>query len=108
MRHGCVKTSQAFAGLRLAGKLGAPSLADAGVHAFSYLAQDRVFAGKIAKKCGLADFEGLDDVIDTCGFVSVLAKQADGSIDDLLAQARFFALAEAQVGWRFKCLGRRI
>jgi len=50
--------------------------------------------GKIAEKCGLADFQGMHDVIDTGIFVAALAKKMQRGFDDLLAEARFLTFAK--------------
>src|SRR5215475_13791806 len=59
------------------------------------LAQNGILARKVAEKCRLADFQGRDDVFHPRVLVTILAKQADRSVDNLLPQPRLFALAKS-------------
>src|SRR5205807_4052147 len=71
-------------------------LLDTAETAAADLAQHAIFAWKITEKGGLADFEDLDDVLDSGILVTVLAEQANRRVNNLLTQPRFFALTEAQ------------
>src|ERR1039457_7010498 len=88
----------------LARKLRTQPLADTGKPAFSHLAQNRILTGKIPEKGGLADFEHLHDVVDSGVLVSVLAKQLDRSIDNLLPQARLLPLPKPDLDLFSRCL----
>ncbi len=72
------------------------------------LPKHRIFAGKIAEKGWLADFQKLHDVFHPGVFVSALAEQSNRSINDLLSQPRLFALTETELlaGLRPPSLGR--
>jgi len=91
-----VEAAQMVGGGRLARKLVFQVVGDAGETTAADFAQNGVFAWEIAEKSRLADFEGLDDVVNACFFVTALAEQADGRIDDFLAEASFLAFAETE------------
>src|ERR1039458_32945 len=103
-RQGYVQPPQTLARPRLARKLRTQPLADTGKPAFSHLAQNRILTGKIPEKGGLADFEHLHDVVDSGVLVSVLAKQLDRSIDNLLPQARLLPLPKPDLDLFSRCL----
>ena len=67
----------------------------AGKSAAADFAQHGFFAGEIAEESGLADFERLHDVVNARLFVAALAKKMQSRFDDLLAEARFLAFAQA-------------
>ena len=69
---------------------------DATEAAAANFAQDRILAREVAEKRGLADFQDLNDIFDSGILVSAFAEQANRSVNDLLPQPRFFALAKAQ------------
>src|SRR5215831_880268 len=94
-RHIFIHVAQAFRGARLAGKLGLQMLLDAAEAASPDLAQNGILAREISEKCGLADFQGRNDILDSRVFVAILPKQANGSLDNLLPQPRLFPLAKS-------------
>src|SRR5256884_5810353 len=61
----------------------------------SHFSQYGIFAGKIAEKRGLANFQSLNNVVDACVLVAALAKKMQSRFDDLLTKARFLAFAKA-------------
>jgi hypothetical protein len=90
-----VKAAEALFGGGFGGELGFEAFGLAGESAASYFAQYRFFAGEIAEECGLADFQGLHNVVNACFFITALAKKMQGRFDDLLPEAGFLAFAKA-------------
>lgn len=70
-------------------------LGDAVEAAHADVIQNGILGRKITEKSGLADFEDLDNIIDSGFLVATFAEQPDGSFDDLLAQSCFLAFAKA-------------
>jgi hypothetical protein len=55
-----------------------------GETALADITQNRIFTGKIPEKGRLADLENVNDVVDPCILVPMLAEQSKGGLDDLL------------------------
>ena len=94
-RHALIHSPQSFRGGDVAREFRLEMLLDATVAASTDFPQDSIFARKVAKKRGLADFEDLDDVLDSGVLVTMLAEQANRGVNDLLPQPSFLALAKA-------------
>jgi hypothetical protein len=80
---------------RFGGQLGFEAFGLAGKRTPSHFAQYGIFAGEIAEKRGLANFQSLNNVVDACVLVAALAKKMQSRFHDLLAKARFLAFAKA-------------
>src|SRR5580704_12149934 len=90
-----VKPAQALLGGGFRGQFGFQALGLAREGAASDFTQYRILARKIAEKCGLADFEGVNDVVYAGLLVTALAEKMEGGFNDLLAQALLLAFAKA-------------
>src|SRR6202140_3932037 len=89
-----VKSAQALSRRRLDGQFGLQAFGLAGKRTASHFAQYRVFAGKITAECRLADFQGMNNVVDACVFIAALTKKMQCRFDDLLTKARFLTFAK--------------
>ena len=95
-----VKAAQALLRGGFGGEFRLQAFGLAGESAAADFAQDCFFAGEITEESGLADFQSLHDVVNARFFIAALAKKMQGRFDDLLAQARFLAFAQA-ADWFF-------
>ena len=59
------------------------------------LAQNFFLTWEVAKKCGRADLENVNDVVDSGVFVATLAKQVSCRLHNLLPQVLFLTFPEA-------------
>src|SRR5258708_25488355 len=91
-----IQPAQMCGGRGLTRKLVFQVVGDASKSSPPDLAQNRVFAWKIAKESGLADFEGLHNIFNARLLVSPLAEQSNRSIDDLLTETCFLAFPDAE------------
>src|ERR1700722_6108252 len=105
--HARIKPAQTLGCSGFARKLRTQALANARVSALSHFAQNRIFSRKIAKECRLADFKDAYYVVDARRLVSMLAKQLDRRLDNLLPQARLLTLAEPDLIPFFEYFRRR-
>src|SRR5580700_6222512 len=90
-----VKSAQAFLGRGFDGKFRLQAFCLARERAASHFAQNRILAGEIAEKSGLADFQSMHYVVDAGVLIAPLPKKVQGRFDDLLAKARFLAFTKA-------------
>src|SRR5713226_2982165 len=91
-----VQTAQPLGCGGFVGKFGLEMLGDAGKAAPANFTQDRILAGEVAEKRGLADFQNPDNILNARVLVTLLAKKPDGGINDLLAQLYFLAFTETE------------
>src|SRR5438105_4169971 len=94
--HARVHSPQSLCRRGVAREFGFQMLLDAAVASPADFAQHCVLARKVAEKCGLADFENLDNVFYPRVLVPVFAEQPNRGVDNLLPQPRLFSLAETQ------------
>ena len=94
--HALIHAAEALGGGGVGCEIRFEVLLDAVETTATYFAENGVFTGEIAEEGGLADFEGLDDVFDAGVLVALFTEEANGSVDDLLAKARFLAFAKAE------------
>src|SRR5271155_3036203 len=99
-----VKAAQALFGGGLGGELGLQAFGLAGEGAAADFAQHGFLTGEIAEESGLADLQGLHDVVNARLLVAALAKKMQGCFDDLLAQTGLLAFAKA-TEWFFPRAG---
>ena len=78
----------------------------AGKRAAADFAQHRVLAGEVAKKCGLADVEDVDDIVDAGVLVPALEEKPLRSLNNFLPEFGFLAFAQARSFWG-RCRHRR-
>jgi hypothetical protein len=71
-------------------------LSDAGKAAPANFTQNRILAGEVAEKRGLADFQNPDNILNARVLVTLLAKKPDGGFNDLLAQLYFLAFTKTE------------
>src|SRR6266851_7315388 len=95
-RQFLIQTAQMFGRGGLTRKLVFQVVGDASKSSPPDLAQNCVFAWKVAEESRLANFEGLHNIVDTRLFIPPLAEQSNRSIDDLLTEACFLAFPEAE------------
>src|SRR5216683_5482208 len=91
-----IQPAQVFGRRGLTRKLVSQVVVDASKSSPPDLAQNCIFAWKIAKESGLANFERLHNIVDTRLFIPPLAEQSNRSIDDLLTETCFLAFPEAE------------
>src|SRR5713226_126267 len=91
-----VQTAQPLGCGGFGGKFGFEMLGDAGKAAPADFTQDRILAGEVTKKRGLADFQNPDNILNARVLVTLLAKKPDGGFNDLLAQLYFLAFTKTE------------
>jgi hypothetical protein len=94
-----VKSPEALLRSGFGGQLGLETLGLASKGPAPDFAQYRIFAGEVAEKRRLADFQSVYNIVDARVFVAALAKKMQSRFDDLLAKPRFLAFAKPRRGF---------